>query len=435
MALGGGTYLVQNKILPGAYINFVSQPRALGTLGERGSVCMALELDWGKSGMITVEAGEFQTEAKNIFGYDYTHEKMKPFRELFLYAKKAFLYRCNSGEKAKTTIGGCNVEAKYTGIRGNDIKIAVSKNVDDEAAFDVKTYLDFELEDTQTVKTIEELKENTYVVFKGTGTLEENAGINLIGGTNKEVTGNDYANFLEEAEKENFSVLAYAGEDDITKGLFTAFTKRLRNEEGVKFVTVLFDYTKADFEGVISVTNETEEQKTALVYWTAGAEAGAEVNQSITNRKYNGEYTIKAKYKKSRFIEGLQNGELLFYEDGDDIRVLRDINTFTSFESSKNSDFSSNRVIRVLDAIANDVARIFSQYYLGKQSNNDNGRNLLKAELIQYHEQLESIEAIEGFLPEDIIIQQGTEKQDVVVYEKVRPTDAMERLYMKVEVI
>ena len=271
--------------------------------------------------------------------------------------------------------------------------------------------------------------------MKGTGTLEENAGINLTGGTNKDVTGNDYADFLEEAEKENFSVLAYAGEDDVTKGLFTAFTKRLRNEEGVKFVTVLFNYTKADFEGVISVTNEAEEQKTALVYWTAGAEAGAEVNESITNRKYNGEYTVKAKYKKSRFVEGLQNGELLFYEDGDDIRVLRDINTFTSFESSKNSDFSSNRVIRVLDAIANDVARIFSQYYLGKQSNNDNGRNLLKAELIQYHEQLESIEAIEGFLPEDITIQQGTEKQDVVVYEKVRPTDAMEKLYMKVEVI
>lgn len=28
MALGGGTYLVQNKLLPGAYINFVSASRA-----------------------------------------------------------------------------------------------------------------------------------------------------------------------------------------------------------------------------------------------------------------------------------------------------------------------------------------------------------------------------------------------------------------------
>ncbi len=435
MALGGGTYLVQNKVLPGAYINFVSQPRAMGTLGERGTVCMAIELDWGKDGMMVVEAQDFQTEAQSIFGYDYTHEKMKPLRELFLYAKKALLYRCNSGEKASVKIGECSVEALYGGIRGNDIKIVVSKNIDDETAFDVKTYLDLVLQDTQTVNTVEELKENTYVRFKGIGALEVNAGINLEGGTNRELTGNDYANFLEQAEKENFNVLAYAGEDNVTKGLFTAFTKRLRDDEGPKFVTVLFDYVQADFEGVVSVTNETEEEKTGLVYWTAGAEAGAEVNESVTNRKYNGEYSVKAKYKKSRFVEGLKKGEFLYYEDGDDIRVLRDINTFTSFESSKNSDFSSNRVIRVLDSIANDVARIFSQYYLGKQSNNDNGRNLLKAELIQYHEQLEGIEAIEGFEPDDITIMQGVEKQDVVVYEKVKPTDAMEKLYMKVEVI
>ena len=40
MALGGGTFLVQNKVLPGAYINFVSRPRAMGVMGERGVVCM-----------------------------------------------------------------------------------------------------------------------------------------------------------------------------------------------------------------------------------------------------------------------------------------------------------------------------------------------------------------------------------------------------------
>lgn len=125
----------------------------------------------------------------------------------------------------------------------------------------------------------------------------------------------------------------------------------------------------------------------------------------------------------------------MFYNDGEDVRVLRDINSFTSFESSKNSDFSSNRVIRVLDGIANDVARIFSQYYLGKRSNNADGRNLLKAEMIAYHEQLMQMEAIEGFTAEDISVQQGTEKQDVVVYESVKPTDAMEKLYMKVEVV
>ena len=135
------------------------------------------------------------------------------------------------------------------------------------------------------------------------------------------------------------------------------------------------------------------------------------------------------------FIKGIQAGKFLFYDDGGEIRVLRDINCFISFESNKNSDFSSNRVVRVLDSIANDVARIFSQYYLGKRSNNADGRNLLKAEIIAYHEQLLQLEAIENFTAEDITVQQGVEKQDVVVYESVQPTDAMEKLYMRVEVV
>ena len=48
MALGGGTWSgVPNKVLPGAYINFVSMARALGSLGERGIVAMPLEMNWG----------------------------------------------------------------------------------------------------------------------------------------------------------------------------------------------------------------------------------------------------------------------------------------------------------------------------------------------------------------------------------------------------
>ena len=47
MALGGGMYTVQNKVLPGAYINFVSAARASATLGDRGTAAFPLSLDWG----------------------------------------------------------------------------------------------------------------------------------------------------------------------------------------------------------------------------------------------------------------------------------------------------------------------------------------------------------------------------------------------------
>ena len=430
MALGGGTYLVQNKVLPGAYINFVSRPRAMGSLGERGVVCIGMELDWGREGMMAVEAADFRTDSRKLFGYDYLHEEMKDMRELFLHGKKVLVYRLNGGEKAAASVGGMTVTAKYAGKRGNDICIAVVENVDEDGYFDVETYLDTELVDSQTAAKIEELADNDFVTFSGEGKLTEAAGVYLTGGTTAEATGSGYMGFLEAAEKEDFHVLAYNGEDETTKKLFVNFTKRMREEEGVKLVTVLFDHGAADHEGVISVGTAKE-----LVYWVAGTTAGAEVNESLTNVVYDGEYTVDAKMKKSEYIKGIENGQFLFYEEGGEVRVLRDINSFTSFTAAKNSDFSSNRVVRVLDSIANDVANIFSKYYLGKQSNNANGRNLLKAEILAYHEELMKIEAIETITADDITVEKGKEKQDVVVYESVQPVDAMEKLYMKVEVV
>ena len=429
MALGGGTFLVQNKVLPGAYINFVSRPRAMGSLGERGVVCVGMELDWGAEGMAAVEAADFRTDSKMLFGYDYLSDEMKDMRELFLHARTVKIYRLNSGEKAAATVGSMTATAKYAGKRGNDLCIAVVENVDEEGFFDVETYLDTELVDSQTAAKIEDLEDNAFVNFSGEGTLTASAGTYLTGGTTAAVTGSGYTAFLDAAEAEDFNVLTYNGEDETTKKLFVNFTKRMREEEGVKFVTVLYDYAEADHEGVVSVGTAKE-----LVYWAAGATAGAEVNESLTNTVYDGEYDVDAKMKKSEYIKGIENGQFLFYEEEDGLRVLRDINSFTSFEAAKNSDFSSNRVVRVLDSIANDVANIFSKYYLGKQSNNANGRNLLKAEILAYHEELMKIEAIENFTADDITVEKGVEKQDVVVYESVQPVDAMEKLYMKVEV-
>ena len=50
--LGGGTFLTQNKVLSGTYINFVSAARASVSLSDRGVVAMPIELDWGAEGAV-----------------------------------------------------------------------------------------------------------------------------------------------------------------------------------------------------------------------------------------------------------------------------------------------------------------------------------------------------------------------------------------------
>ncbi len=422
----GGTFLTYNKILPGAYINFISKARALGSIADRGVMAMALKNNWGvENKIVTITNEDFQKNSLKILGYEYTSENLKPFREAFKNAKEIKYYRIGNGEKAKATIGNLNVVSKYSGDRGNNIKIKIASNIDDNK-YTIYTYIDDAIIDEVIVNNIEELSENDFVTFSGTGTFEETAGTNLSGGTNGVVNNSEYSKFLSLIEAENFNVLIYDGEDGQTKGLFESFTKRLRDDEGVKITTVLYNYKKADFEGIISVKNDKN-----LVYWVGGALAGAEINQSLTNKVYDGEYEFNAKYSSNELKEAINSGEFVFYYDVNNIRVLKDINTFVSFSSDKNSDFSNNQIIRVLDSTANDIARIFNDYYLGKIQNDDLGRDIFKSELINYFNQLQAIRAIDNFSAEDIAIKKGNEKGDVIVDLMIEPVASMDKLYMK----
>lgn len=48
--MAGGTWIDQNKVRPGVYINYKSAPASLATMGERGVVAIARAMDWGEQG-------------------------------------------------------------------------------------------------------------------------------------------------------------------------------------------------------------------------------------------------------------------------------------------------------------------------------------------------------------------------------------------------
>ena len=437
MALGGGTFTNQNKVLPGSYINFISLTKASASVSDRGVACIPAELNWGADGMIEIESGDFQTDSLSILGYSYTADEMKNIREVFRNAKKLFLYRLNgSGVKASNDYG----TAKYAGTRGNGIKIVISTNVDDESAFDVITYLDTDKIDTQTVKTASELADNAFVVFNKSAELATTAGTPMTGGTNSEVTGTSYQTFLDAAEGVTFNTMGYAGKDNTTKALFASYTKRMREEVGAKFICVLYDYS-ADYEGVINLKTEAEENENGLVYWTVGADSGADIGSvvsprysSLTNKKYDGEYTPKVSTKQSDLEKAIRWGQLVFHKVDGEYRVLSDINSFTSVTVNKSADFQLNQVVRTLDMLANDIAVIFNDRYIGKVINNANGRDAFWGDIVAYCRTLESMQGIQDFDSEGVVVAQGNDKKSVKVDIEVNPTAAMEKLYMTVTV-
>ena len=436
MAYGGGTFTTQNKVLPGTYINFINKYTSSISTSERGYCTMPLNLDWGyEDGIFTVDVNTFEKNSLTLFGYDYTHDKLKGLRDLFLGANTLYAYRLNGGgAKASNTYA----TAKYGGTRGNDITISITKDVDIPTNYIVKTYLDGEEMDTQTVTEIAELIDNDWVTFITTATLAETAGEPLSGGTNGTVTGASYKTYLDKIERYAFNTMGVRTTDDTVKELVVSFCKRLREESGAKFQVVLYNKL-ADYEGVISVknsvTSDSDNDKDSLVFYVTGASCGCAINESLVNTTYNGEFIIETDYTQTELEEAIGNGEFVFhYVSEDEINVLKDINTFISYDEDKGEAFSSNQTMRILDTMAIDIANIFNKTYLGKKLNNEFERTMLKSDIVAYHEELENLGCIEDFDSSDITVSLGDTKESVVITDAITVINAMEKLYMTVVV-
>ena len=437
MALGGGTWLVQNKVLPGSYINFSSVAKASATLSDRGYAAAPFVLSWGpENEVFAVTSGEFQKNSKAIFGYSYDHPKMLALREIFLHATTVYCYRLGLGAKK----AACALAtAKYPGVRGNDLSIVIAVNVDDPDAFDVGTYLDGIQVDLQTVTKAEDLTGNDYVDFKKDLTLEATAGAPLTGGEDvANITGDSHQAFLDKIEAYAFNAMCCPAADPIIVKLYAAYCQRVRDEVGAKFQLIAWKPSAVDYEGVIGVWNSAthpsmDVDEHAVVYWATGAHAGVAVNKSLTNAKYDGELTLNTDYKQAELTAALKAGKFMFHNVNGLTRVLEDINTLLTLSDTKGEVFQSNQTMRVCDQIANDVAVLFNERYLGTVPNDASGRSALWGDITHYIKQLEDIRAVENFDPDTVSCEQGDKKKAVLVtVNGLNIINAMAQLYMSV---
>jgi hypothetical protein len=435
MALGGGNFIAQNRVLPGTYINFVSLARIGAALSERGAAAFPLELDWGTEGEIfTVTNEDFIKNSLTLFGYDLGHDKLRPLRELFRNTQTLYAYRLGSGSvRAECDLG----VAKFGGERGNDLSLVISE-VENESGgtdFRVRTMLDDNVADTQTVTSAEQLRDNDFVVWKKGAVLTATAGMPFSDGENANVNIAAYQEFLSKVESYSVNAIGVCSDDNRVNAMFSAFVKNLRDNVGVKLQCVVFNSEGliADHEGVVVVKNAVdgdEGDKAALTYWVTGAIAGAAVNRSNLNRVYDGEYSVFADYTQRQLEDAIRDGLFTLHRVGDRLRVLADINSLVTVSDVKGDVFKDNQTIRVIDQIANDIAALFNTKYLGSVPNDEAGRVSLWADIVKHHEDLERIRAIEDFADSDVEVLPGDDKRSVVVNDKVHVVNAMAQVYM-----
>lgn len=434
--MAGGIWSKQNKIRPGAYINVRAKKDNSIKVGERGIATLPLILSYGPEQTILEITPD--DELKDILGFDIESEESLLIRECMKKAKTLLLYRLNKGTAASIANEGLTITSKYSGTFGNKLAVIVENSIDAEGAFDVTTLLDEEKVDTQTVTKIEDLKENFYVKFSGTGELTITAGVHLAGGEDGTVTNTSYTEYLTAIETYDFDCMGLVSKDSDLKATFANYIKRLRDEEGRKVQLVVENYA-ADHEAVTSVKNGVKlKDGTVLasdkaVAWVTGATGGAEVNNSNTYVIYEDAVDVDIKYTDTQIKQALKAGEFVFTVFKGQVVVEQDINTLVTFTDEKTKVFRKNRVIRTLDGIANDVYNIFMEKYVMNQEDNDDfGRDKFRKDIIDLLEANQKLRSLKNVVPEDVEVTEGEEIEGVVAKVAAQPVDSMEKLYMDI---
>ncbi len=446
--MAGGNYSAMNKIRPGAYLNFETQGQTGVIVGTRGIATMLMDLDWGEENKLIELTTSDLLDSTSLakVGLLTTDKEALLINLAIQNCNKLKLYRANiGGKKATVTLeNGLKITAKYNGVFGNKIAILIKE---DKEQFVVETYANGYFVDSQKVTAIDELMENGYVTFENTNEEEKAltsiASTLLTGGENGVVenNSNSYMSYFKLLRTAQWNTLGVVDNSSEILQSVVSFIKEMREDEGKYVQAVVCNYDGADYEGIINNVNGvvmkdgTEITANQFVSWVTGATAGADISESTTGKVVENAEEIINMLSNKEIIEGLQNGKfILSLNQAGDVKVEKDINSLHTFTKEKNYIFSKNRVIRELDEIGSSIRNIWETTYLGKVSNNDEGRTLFKSSIIDYLTDLQNRGAIQEFDSSKVIISKGNDIDSVIASIYVKPLDSMEFLYMNVNV-
>lgn len=445
--MAGGTWLSQNKILPGVYINTKSKGSLAISVGAKGVVAICEPLSFGPTGKVSEYIPGDDPTA--IIGNNLLSDEALFLREMCKGSdttpapSKILIYRPagTSGAAATATVGALTADAAYEGSRGNDITLVIVADPDNAGYYNIITVVDGDTVDDQYVNDLDNLADNAWVKFTGTGTtITATAGTALTGGVDPTISATDYADFMTAIEPYTFDIVCYDGGNATIAAAFAAFAKRLSETTGRKCQAVISNGTGTNSEWVINVLNGvkladgTTISAAQATWWVAGAEAGAPYNKSLTYAQYPGAVEANPKKTTAEIEAAVTGGDIVFIDEFESVKVCTDINTLTSFTPDKGQEYSKNRVMRVLMQLCNDIYKQFSLYFIGKVDNNDTGRNLMKGWIVGYLNEMQANNGIQNFTADDVTVEQGNAIDTVLVTIAIQPVDSIEKIYITVTV-
>lgn len=477
--MAAGSFLFENKLRPGCYIQIKGVPKASANMSERGTVVILMNADSG--GLLTeISANDILTGGSSAKGFPlsmFTDTK-NILNYVYPYVNKLIIGRLNyGGTAASARILGTSespqltATANYSGTFGNGLSVIIVAEATGEGkykgqGFFVRTSLNGEVVDEQNIKLPNELRDNDYLSFTKADSLtalSAVAAVDLAGGTNGTESDGNLTKILGKLTGMSWNTLGFCGKDT-NRAVIDTYIKNIRENKGKYRQGVLFNNGSSDYEGIISPfqafavddddvdwldtesTDPTEEaerlaalrlRQMFAVGFVAAITAGSDVNISNTYAPVpaNVIEVIPAPDEDEDVEADLRLGLLTFTHNSKNrIVIEKDINTLHTYTQTRTVPFSKNRVIRCLDELSNTKVMVWEEMFIGKIDNNATGRNLLKSQIMTIIQNLVKV----GALNESdtvIIVEQGDDPDKVRSYETVRPIDAMEQIYSYVTVL
>ena len=438
-----GTWTSQNKVLPGVYIRFTSNQGLGLTVGERGTVTICEPMSWGPVAQVmTVESGADTTP---FCGYDITSPNAMFLQQIFLGtnrtngANKVLLYRptASGSAQATATTGVLTATALYPGVRGNDITIVVTEEVDAET-FTVSTVVDGNIVDEQTnITNVADLVPNDWVTWSGSGAVTATTGTALTGGQDGTVESAAYSAYLTAIEPYQFDVMIYDGSDPTVMTAMQTFIKSQNDDNGIYCQLCMANATSPDTRYIVNVmspvtlSDGTQLTAQQVTWWAGGALAGAMYNQSLTNAAYPNAVSTTMQ-TTSQMIAALNAGQFILTSDNGRVYIVQDINSLVTYTTDITEIYRYNRTIRLCNTIANDIHQQFVDGFLGVVNNNEAGRAVFQGAIVGYLLDIQNNQGIQNFEADDVQVLPGEAINAILVNLAIQPVGSVEKIYVTI---
>ena len=427
-----GTWSEKNKpTLAGIYNRFLTKAKETITGGKHGVLGMPVKANWGEIGKV-IEVNSFADLAE-IFGKDATYSAYKLGRLAFLgKPEKLLLYRVADESAAYGTVSLQNVESsdaitlktKYKSSRNFNITIAA--NIVDDGAIDIVLY-----EGTVELNRVEQVKNNLDKVVEAinlnfeeivatkasnaTGKLATVTNVRFAGGNDgcSGITVEHYTKAMRELGKYNIDGFTLDGVAD--RSIQTAlkeWAQELKENGSDVLVFVGGDSTIAEANSASlsfddsNITNVgtgcsyqgIDYTAAEVAVYVAALVLGLTIKESLCYRKTIFD-DVTTKLERKEMKQALAKGTLVLIKEDDDVIILDDKNTYTSYTESKNEVFGEIRGQRFVNIVNQDTL-VKNKDFIGNITDSEDDKITLICALKKYFETLEKEKVLTDFVVE-----------------------------------